>query len=227
MRPEKNLRKCINGHKYHKSSDCPICPRCEREQAKNNGFLSALVAPARRALVNEGINSVKKLSAYSEKEILALHGMGLSSIPILKEVLYQHDLKFKNTNNVLKENKKIKSNKFNTVGEYLESQPAQTKKSLMALRKLILKTVPNAEELINYNILAYALVKGGKRDKQIMIGGYKTFVGLYPGAGILEKFPKELTKYKVGKGSVQFPNNEPLPVELILKIIRLKIKLLA
>ena len=59
--------------------------------------------------------------------------------------------------------------KFKTVEEYIESQPEDTKKTLLALRTIIMKTVHDATELFNYDIPAYALVKGGKRDKQIMI----------------------------------------------------------
>jgi uncharacterized protein YdhG (YjbR/CyaY superfamily) len=116
--------------------------------------------------------------------------------------------------------------KFKTVDEYIESQPEDTKRTLRALKAIIMKAVPDAVELFNYDIPAYALVKGGKRDKQIMIAGYKTFVGFYTGTGILEHFSKELVGYKVGKGSEQFLNNQPLPKTLILEIIKFKRKTL-
>lgn len=115
---------------------------------------------------------------------------------------------------------------FKTVGEYIDSQPKDTKKTLLALRAIIKKAVPDATELFNYDIPAYALVKDGKRDKQIMIAGYKTFAGFYTGTGILEHFSKELAGYKVGKASVQFPNNQPLPKNLIVEIIQFKKRLL-
>lgn len=114
--------------------------------------------------------------------------------------------------------------KFKTVDEYIESQPDDTKRSLLALREIILKSAPDATELFNYKMPAYALVKGGKRDKQIMIAGYKTFVGFYIGNGILEHFLRELTGYKVGSASVQFPNHHPLPESLITEIIKFKRK---
>ncbi|MGH9970133.1 MAG: iron chaperone [Pyrinomonadaceae bacterium] len=114
--------------------------------------------------------------------------------------------------------------KFKTVNEYIESQPEDTKRTLLALRAIILKAVPDATELFNYDIPAYALVKGGKRDKQIMIAGYKTFAGFYTGTGILQHFSKELAGYKVAKASVQFPNNRPLPKTLIVEIIKFKKK---
>lgn len=91
---KKTLRVCKNGHKYYKSSDCPTCPTCEAEKNKE-GFLATLSAPARRALVNSGVTSLKQLSAFSEKEILSLHGMGPASIPTLKAALKKEGLNFK------------------------------------------------------------------------------------------------------------------------------------
>ena len=111
---------------------------------------------------------------------------------------------------------------FKTVQEYIENQPQETKKKLLELRAIILKSVPGITELINYDMPAYALMKDGKRDKQIMIAGYKAFVGFYTGNGILEHFSKELSAYKVGKASVQFPVTQPLPKALIVDIIKFK-----
>lgn len=59
------------------------------------GFLSELVAPARRALEREGILTLAKLAKYSEQEILTLHGMGPSSIPKLRAALKREGLSFR------------------------------------------------------------------------------------------------------------------------------------
>ena len=90
-------RTCKNGHHYYKSSDCPVCPICENERKPTDSFLSKLSAPARRAFEREGITTAEQLSAYSEKEIRALHGVGPSTIPILKQVLESAGLDFKPT----------------------------------------------------------------------------------------------------------------------------------
>ncbi|MBL7930335.1 MAG: hypothetical protein JNL60_00450 [Bacteroidia bacterium] len=95
MSSEKTLRICKNGHRYYKSSDCPTCPICESDKKPKGGFLALLAAPARRALENNGIKTLKQLSQYSEKEILSLHGMGPSSIPKLRAVLKAEGLQFK------------------------------------------------------------------------------------------------------------------------------------
>jgi predicted RecB family nuclease len=84
---KKNRKVCSKGHVYYKSSDCPTCPVCEQERKPGQGFLSLLAAPARRALEQAGIHTLKELSKYSELEILQLHGMGKSSIPTLKKAL--------------------------------------------------------------------------------------------------------------------------------------------
>ena len=91
----KTLRTCRKGHQYYKSSDCPTCPFCEGEKRPKGDFLSLLSAPARRAFENNGITSLKKLSQYSEKEILGFHGMGKATIPILRTSLNEAGLSFK------------------------------------------------------------------------------------------------------------------------------------
>ncbi|MBX3042114.1 MAG: DUF1801 domain-containing protein [Candidatus Kapabacteria bacterium] len=120
----------------------------------------------------------------------------------------------------------IMKQEFSTVQEYFDSQPDKTRVALAILKDCILRIVPTATELINYNIPAYALIEGGKREQQIMIAGYKSHVGLYPHPTTLEKFESELEDYKKGKGSVQFPLDKPLPTELIERMIEYRIKLL-
>jgi len=115
---------------------------------------------------------------------------------------------------------------FKTVGDYFESQPETTRQVLLELRNCILEAEPNAIEMLNYNIPAYALVEGGKREQQIMIAGYKNHVGLYPHPTVMEQFESELSAYKKGKGSVQFPIDKPLPKTLILDMIRYRLALI-
>lgn len=91
----KTWRTCSNGHRYLKSSDCPVCPVCETERKPEVGFLSELAAPARRVLENAGIDSLMKLSKFRESEILSLHGIGPSSMPKLRAALKQYKLAFK------------------------------------------------------------------------------------------------------------------------------------
>jgi uncharacterized protein YdhG (YjbR/CyaY superfamily) len=117
-------------------------------------------------------------------------------------------------------------NKYNTVEEYFASQPENSKQALYELKRYILEAVPNATELFNYGIPAYSLIEGGKREQQIMIAGYKKHVGLYQHPTTMEQFDLELSDYKKGKGSVQFRLDKPLPKELIIRMIKYRLKLL-
>lgn len=111
----------------------------------------------------------------------------------------------------------------NDIDEYISKQPEKTQIVLQELRAIILSAVPDATELLNYNISAFALVKGEKRDKQMMIAGYKNHVGFYPNPSVIQKFEKEILYYKFAKGSIQFPLNKPLPKELIIRMVNYRL----
>ncbi len=95
MARQPTRRTCPKGHTFIKSSDCPICPKCEAEKAKAGFFIEGLSAPARRALLGVGIDTLKKLARHSEKDVLALHGMGPSALPKLRAALNDAGLAFK------------------------------------------------------------------------------------------------------------------------------------
>ncbi len=114
-------------------------------------------------------------------------------------------------------NKKIKRSK--EVDAYIAKQPPEIQKALEELRASIWLAAPDATELITYQIAAFALVEGGKRDQQIMIAGYKKHVGFYPHPTTIETFADELTAYKFAKGSVQFPLTKPIPKDLVIRMV--------
>jgi predicted RecB family nuclease len=95
MQREGTLRICDKGHHFIKKSDCLSCPICENERKPKDHFMSALSAPARRALENNGITSIEQLASLSEKELLQMHGMGKSSIPKLKAVLEEREMRLR------------------------------------------------------------------------------------------------------------------------------------
>lgn len=86
------LKICSNGHQFYKSSDCPVCPVCEAEKKPATGLLSLLSAPARRALENANIKTLRDLTSFTENELLSLHGLGPSSLPKLKKALAESGL---------------------------------------------------------------------------------------------------------------------------------------
>lgn len=95
VKRERTLRICPKGHRYYKSTDCGTCAKCEQENKPTEGFLARLSSPARNALIHNGITELNQLAQYSEKEILALHGIGPSSLPILKKALAEENLQLK------------------------------------------------------------------------------------------------------------------------------------
>lgn len=92
---QKTERICINGHHYFKSSDCLVCPICANNDKPQNGFLSLLAAPARRALANKGIHNIEQLATFSEQEVLSFHGIGKNAMINLKLALASNQLKFR------------------------------------------------------------------------------------------------------------------------------------
>ena len=86
---------CLKGHVFYKTSDCPVCPICEQQRKSESDFLSVLGAPAKRALENNGITSLDKLSQFTEAQLLKLHGFGPSSLPKLIAELNKSGLEFR------------------------------------------------------------------------------------------------------------------------------------
>ena len=104
---------------------------------------------------------------------------------------------------------------YTTVDEYIQSFDGEIKSRLQAVRAIIRKKAPQAVEGISYGMPAYKL--NGKPF--VYFAGYQHHLGFYATPTGHEAFKEELSKYKQGKGSVQFPLDEPLPVELIEKIV--------
>lgn len=109
------------------------------------------------------------------------------------------------------------------VDAYISAQPPETQRALEELRSYIWLAAPKASELLNYNIPAFALVEGGKRNQQIMIAGYLKHVGFYPHPDVIEAFSDQLKEYKYAKGSVQFPLNRSIPKELVIEMVKCRL----
>ena len=107
-----------------------------------------------------------------------------------------------------------------TVVEYIERFPPDVQKILKRIRSIVRKAAPKAEEKISYGIPAYKL------DKTVVyFAAFKTHVSLYPmTAPVKTKFKKELSGYKGGKGTVQFPLDEPIPYALIERLVKFKFR---
>ena len=106
------------------------------------------------------------------------------------------------------------------IDNYFRKFPIEVQKELKNIRKLILENAPEAEEGFAYGMPAYKLNK----KPLVYFAAFKNHIGLYALPSGHEAFQKELSAYKQGKGSVQFPFKEPIPYELIKKIVKYRVK---
>ncbi len=106
------------------------------------------------------------------------------------------------------------------VEKYIEKFPENIQTLLWQMRKIILDAAPGSSEGISYGMPAYKF--NGK--PLVYFAGYKKHIGFYATPSGHQKFAAELSKYKQGKGSVQFPIEEPLPADLVKRIITFRVK---
>ena len=110
--------------------------------------------------------------------------------------------------------------KPNNIDEYITGFPKTTQKILKQVRATIKKAAPAAQEKISYGIPTFTL-----NDRYLIyFAGFKDHISLYPAPRSNEIFKKELSVYKGGKGTVQFPLDKPMPLHLITRIVKFKIK---
>ena len=107
-----------------------------------------------------------------------------------------------------------------TVEDYIEAFPETVQALLQQVRAVIRTNAPDAVESISYKMPAYKL----KGKPLVYFAGYKNHIGLYATPTAHAQFAEQLSKYKQGKGSVQFPIDRPLPLELIAHIVVFKVQ---
>ena len=108
---------------------------------------------------------------------------------------------------------------YKNVDEYIAAFPKDVQLLLEKLRSTIKKAAPKAEEGISYQMPAYKYF-----GMLVFFAGYKSHIGFYPTPAGIEAFKKELSGYDGAKGSIQFPIDKPLPLSLVTKIVKFKIK---
>ncbi len=104
------------------------------------------------------------------------------------------------------------------IDEYIAAFPENIQVMLAELRATIQAAAPAAEEKISYQMPTFAL-----NGNLVHFAAFKNHIGLYPAPTGLEAFQEELSVYKTGKGSVQFPIDQPLPLDLIRKIVQYRV----
>ena len=106
-----------------------------------------------------------------------------------------------------------------SIDEYINAAPIAVQEKLWQLHECIRKAAPGATENLKWRMPAYSYQK-------ILVGFavFKNHIGFYPMPSVLKKFVKELSQYKTGEGSVQFPLDKPLPVALISTFVKFRVK---
>jgi len=105
------------------------------------------------------------------------------------------------------------------IDEYIAGFPPEVQAILEKIRLTIRKAAPGAEETIKYQMPTFTL-----HGNLVYFAAFKTHIGFYPIPTGIEKFKKELAPFKQGKGSVQFPLDQPIPYSLISKIVKFRVQ---
>lgn len=106
------------------------------------------------------------------------------------------------------------------VDDYISGFPEDIQSILQKVRTTIRKAAPDALEMISYGIPAFKF----QGKPLVYFAAFKNHIGFYPTPGGIDEFEKELSVYKQGRGSVQFPLDKPMPLQLIGKIVKYRMK---
>ena len=106
-----------------------------------------------------------------------------------------------------------------TIDDYIDDAPPATQGALRRLRTLIKEEAPEATERISYAVPTFAL-----HGPLVHFAGYDGHIGFYPGPSGVAAFKDELKPYKTGKGSIQLPLDEPLPTDLLRRIVAFRVQ---
>ena len=111
--------------------------------------------------------------------------------------------------------------KPSSIDEYIAQYPKDVQKILQGIRATVRKAAPKSEEKVSYGIPTFSI--DGKY--LIYFAAHKNHIGVYPVPNKNERFEKEFARYKTsGKGTIQFPLDEPIPYKLIARIVAFRIK---
>ena len=110
-------------------------------------------------------------------------------------------------------------NNYETVDEYIAAFPKNVQEILQEIRQVIRDCAPEAEEEISYQIPAFKL-----NGILVYFAAFKNHIGFYPRASAIEAFKEKLAAYKISKGTVRFPIDEPIPFDLIKAMVKFRVK---
>lgn len=108
---------------------------------------------------------------------------------------------------------------FQTIDEYISSFPKSVQDVLEKLREAIRESAPEADETISYGMPAFKF-----NGNLVYFAAYKDHVGFYPTSSGISAFEKELSQYKIAKGTVRFPIDEPIPFDMVKRIVKFRVE---
>jgi len=108
---------------------------------------------------------------------------------------------------------------YKSIDAYIAAFPEDVRKKLETLRKVIQGAAPGAEEAIAYGIPTFRL-----NGNLVHFAAFKDHISLFPGASPVPVFKKELSSYKLSKGTIQFPLDRPIPYDLVKKIVKFRVR---
>lgn len=110
--------------------------------------------------------------------------------------------------------------KFATIDEYIASFPPDVQEKLQSIRNVIRRAAPDAEEAIRYGIPTFRL----DGSNLVHFAAFRYHLSFFPTASGVEKFKKELSSYKLSKGTIQFPPDKQVPYDLVERIARFRVE---
>ncbi len=110
-------------------------------------------------------------------------------------------------------------NQPKTIDEYIELYPEHVRSMLKEIRQTLHEVIPEAQETIKYQIPTFTL-----NGNLMSFGAYKTHIGLYPVPSTTAAFKKDLAPYRAAKSTLRFSLDKPLPLSLIRKVVKQRVK---
>jgi uncharacterized protein YdhG (YjbR/CyaY superfamily) len=175
-----------------------------------------LASPAVRALEGLGLGKLEDLSLHTRLAVSELHGIGPRAMKLIEEEMAKAKIGFKKVEGVKRPDREAEAA---LVERYIQGFPKETREKLEELRQTIRSAAPEATEIISYQMPTFFL-----DGNLVYYAGFKEHIGFYPTPHGITAFEAELAPYKRGKGSIRFPLDEPLPVGLIRKIVKLRVE---
>ena len=171
-------------------------------------FPDGLAQPALRALANAGIDRLEQLADVPEEDVRSWHGIGPNALKKLHAALTSLGLSFAG-----------KQVTDDGIDGYISQFPADVQAVLNKVRKTIRKAPPDAKEVISYQMPAFK-----QHGILVYFAAWKKHIGLYPPISGDKTLEKAVARYAGPKGNLQFPLDEPMPLDLIERIVNLRVK---